>query len=92
MIWSVYGDDGDLLGQSEENYDPPRPANQRFTLDWYGKEGVALKIELKAVDTQGFSSPSPCFPGKSIFPTRKWSLKVGLIASRRINDQNSTMR
>ncbi|MBF94844.1 MAG: cell envelope biogenesis protein OmpA [Myxococcales bacterium] len=77
MIWSVYGDDGDLLGQSEENYDPPRPANQRFTLDWYGKEGVALKIELKAVDTQGFFKSIALFPWKIDIPHEEVVFKSG---------------
>ena len=68
MIWSIRGDDGKLLGKGEENYDPPRPAHQRFALDWHGKEGVALKIELKAVDTRGFFKSIALFPWKINVP------------------------
>ena len=68
MIWSVHGDDGQILGEGEENYDPPRPANQRFALDWHGKDGVALKIELKAVDPRGFFKSIALFPWKIDIP------------------------
>lgn len=68
VIWSIRGDDGKLLGRGEENYDPPRPANKRFALEWHGKEGVALKIELKAVDTRGFYKSIALFPWKIDIP------------------------
>ncbi len=68
IIWSVHGDDGKILGKGEENYDPPRPAHQRFALDWHGKEGVALKIKLKAVDTRGFFKSVALFPWKIEIP------------------------
>jgi outer membrane protein OmpA-like peptidoglycan-associated protein len=68
ITYKVIGDDGKLLGKSEEIYDPPQAAGKPFSLRWHGRAGVALKISLKAFDPQGFYRGVELYPWKIDIP------------------------
>jgi outer membrane protein OmpA-like peptidoglycan-associated protein len=68
VAYIVIGDDGKVLGKSEEIYDPPQAAGKAFSMRWHGRAGVALKISLKAYDPQGFYRGVELYPWKIDIP------------------------